>query len=104
MVLVYTHLNPMMAQYAAEMLKQQGIAVEMRNEFVTSVAGTGAPCDAWPEVWVADADKQRATGLLSSLATEVTGNPWQCPACGEMNEANFDLCWRCHSSDDAPLP
>lgn len=104
MVLVYTHVNPMMTQYAAEMLQQQGIAVELRNEFVISVAGTGAPCDAWPEVWVADVDQQLAEDLLAALTTEVVGEPWSCPDCGEMNEANFDICWRCHSSDEAPMP
>jgi hypothetical protein len=104
MELVYTHINPMMAKYAAEMLRQQGINAEMRNEFVTSVAGTGAPCDAWPEVWVADADGPLAIEFLAALASEVKGEPWQCPECHEMNEANFEICWQCHSSDKAPLP
>lgn len=99
MKLVFTHANSMMVQYAAQMMIQASIQHELRNEFVTSVMGTGAPCDAWPELWVAEEDEVRALEVLQSLSEEVEGEIWCCDLCGEMNEPNFDVCWKCHSGD-----
>lgn len=48
-------------------------------------------------LWLLEAarkeDEQRRAGIL---------RPWDCPACGEHNPANFDVCWNCASnrSDD----
>jgi len=103
-VLVYTHANPMVVQYASQLLQENGIACELRNEFVTSVIGSGAACDAWPEIWVAQDEEHKAKKLIEEMTLESQGDPWKCEVCGEINEKSFDFCWRCHSGDDDPLP
>lgn len=104
MVLVFTHVNPMLVQYAAQWLQQNGIDVELRNEFVTSVMGSGAPCDAWPEVWVDEVDEARAQDVLQRMTSEAEGEAWICTVCGEQNDASFESCWKCQSGDNSELP
>jgi hypothetical protein len=104
MELVYTHVNPMMVQYAAQLLQQHGVDCELRNQYVGSVMGSGAPCDAWPEVWVASERSARAQEIVMSMVEGSEGERWQCTACGEINEASFDVCWRCQSEGCDDLP
>ncbi len=104
MVLVFTHVNPMLVQYAAQLLRQNGIDVALRNEFVTSVMGSGAPCDAWTEVWVDEANEARALDLLQRMTSEPEGEAWVCTVCGEQNDASFEACWKCRSADSNELP
>ncbi|HSG60462.1 MAG TPA: DUF2007 domain-containing protein [Pseudomonadales bacterium] len=104
MELAYAHANPMMVQYAAQLLAQNGIVSELRNQFVTSVMGSGAPCDAWPEVWVANERLATALAILRTMTDGKEGVAWQCPACGETNDASFDVCWYCQSEGCDDLP
>jgi hypothetical protein len=103
-VLAFTHANPMIVQCAAQLLQQHGIAYEMRNEFVTSVIGSGAACDAWPELWVSEGEHARTAEVLAAMTLGDDAEPWRCDTCGELNEACFELCWRCQSAGTEELP
>lgn len=50
------------------------------------------------KVLVAETDRDRAQDVLASDAGD-TVDPeipaWTCPACGEINEAGFSVCWSC---------
>ena len=50
------------------------------------------------KVLVAETDRDRAQEVLASDAGD-TVHPeipaWTCPACGEINEAGFGVCWSC---------
>jgi len=83
-------------------LEQNGIRCYVKNEQLSGALGEVPFLECLPELWVlTDRDALRAERLLRELregATERTGN-WQCPKCGESNEAQFASCWHCGTSD-----
>ncbi len=51
---------------------------------------------------VAPEDYDRAVQLLEDDETKAaTLGPWICEACGEQNEATFEVCWNCQKPRDA---
>ncbi len=45
--------------------------------------------------------KQDASGLEPERPTPSKGSAWTCPACGEENPSNFEICWRCQENRPA---
>ncbi|MEM8981535.1 MAG: DUF2007 domain-containing protein [Pseudomonadota bacterium] len=85
-------------------LEAAGIATELRNEHLASIAGELPPISAWPELWLVDAaDLSRATALVADYIAErpPSGPPWRCTRCGSENEVQFQLCWQCGASAPA---
>jgi hypothetical protein len=80
-------------------LESNGIAAEVRGEFLTSGWGE-LPVDVC-SVWVSDdAQYDRAHALLvaflrGDFAHEFRGQNWRCPKCGEQLEGQFTECWKC---------
>jgi len=86
-------------------LESNGIAAEVRGEFLTSGWGE-LPVDVC-SVWITD-DSQydRAHALLLSflngdLAREYRGHEWRCAQCGEQLEGQFTTCWSCGAARPA---
>ena len=80
-------------------LVSQGIAAEVRGEFLTSGWGE-LPVDVC-SVWIVDeAQFEHANELLvaflkGSFARMYSGEGWSCPGCGEQLEGQFTECWSC---------
>jgi hypothetical protein len=79
-------------------LESQGIAAEVRGEFLTSGWGE-LPADVC-SVWVENDQFDRANALLvaflnGSFARQFSGQRWTCPGCGEPLEGQFTECWNC---------
>lgn len=51
------------------------------------------------ELWLPDAnDYDRATAIIEEqVLTQEPGDPWSCKKCGEENEGNFAVCWKCQT-------
>jgi membrane protease YdiL (CAAX protease family) len=73
-----------------------------------SLTPNSAPC-----VFVSDADFERANSLLVEFSdrpdTGESRDSWTCPKCHQVNEAQFDACWRCGATlvdvaDDDSIP
>ena len=79
------------------LLESQGIASQIRNEHLATIAGEIPFFETWPELWVVrDLDYDRARQLIDgATADESPATPWTCPACGEENEGQFAACWNC---------
>ena len=80
-------------------LESNGIAAEVRGEFLTSGWGE-LPVDVC-SVWITD-DRhyERAQALLVSFlkgdfAREFRDQNWRCPKCSEQIEGQFTECWKC---------
>lgn len=87
-------------EYLRGLLEQRGIAAFVRNAVnAGSAAGELTPMVAPPELWVLKPEDHAPAENLVARAladlTRVSGGPWRCPGCGEMLEAQFDVCWRC---------
>ncbi len=44
---------------------------------------------------VADADLEKARGILAAPAETAETPAWTCPQCSETIEPGFDACWQC---------
>jgi len=96
--LLYTYPDPIQAGLLSSLLESRGIATLVRHQYLSGAVGELPPDAIWPEVWVLhESDLPEATQLLAQLhaTPTATGEPWRCPHCGEMNEAQFALCWAC---------
>jgi hypothetical protein len=97
---VYRALNLPDAHIVRAMLEQSGIEAHVFNENAQSGVGQLPVTEAYPEIWLADErDLDRAKALVREFETapRVTGSV-RCPACGEENPANFQVCWSCSAS------
>jgi hypothetical protein len=97
MQIVYTALNLPDAHIVANLLQQAGIDARVFNENAQSVVGEIPIHSAMPQVWVMDgAFVARATRLIDDYRSRVPSSVTRaCPACGELNPAEFEICWNC---------
>jgi len=62
--------------------------------------------EAWPELWVAELDFDRAQELIeTAVHGEGLAEPlWTCPSCGEEVEGQFTECWNCGHEREPARP
>jgi len=78
------------------LLEQAGIETMVFNEHAQSGVGHLPVMDAWPELWVGEADAQRAAAVLEEFhRSPPVSTARACARCGEENPANFQVCWSC---------
>jgi hypothetical protein len=76
------------------LLEAKGIAAWVRYEDMIG---------DYPSVWVrASADFELVQEVVSALSSkqatiEIQSEPWYCPRCGEIIEAQFTECWQCET-------
>ena len=69
------------------------------GDYLSGAAGE-LPADICPTLWlIDDQDLGRAREVLARFLapppSDSNAVPWDCPACGEPVEGDFDLCWNC---------
>ena len=78
------------------LLAAEGIPTEVRNQHLGSVMGEIPFFETWPQLWVVnDLDYDRAQQLIEAVDDESPMAPWRCGGCGEENEGQFSVCWKC---------
>ncbi len=95
MKMIYTNENRFLVSNARNILQNEGVEVQLKNEFIGGAAGDLSPFDTWQELWVDDRDYTKAVNLLLCLEDTGSSTEWTCPACGEANGASFEVCWSC---------
>jgi len=93
--LLYTHPSIVSVTQVADALERERIESEIRNEYAAGAIGEIAPIDAWPELWVGEADWVPARRALERFNRPIDQPDWTCDRCGSSNPATFDLCWHC---------
>jgi hypothetical protein len=93
--LVYTHENLLLVSNARGLLEAAGIDTVVRNEYAGGGRGELPVFETWPELWVEDADAERAAEILRQLGADHAREEWCCDRCGESNPALFESCWHC---------
>ncbi len=81
--------------HARNLLTAAGIDSELRNQYLAGAMGELPMLETWPQLYVDDADEQRAMRVLGEATAPKAGAPWICAACGERLEPQFTSCWRC---------
>jgi hypothetical protein len=90
---VYSSFNRIAVHHAKNLLAAEGIAAEVRNEFLSSAMGELPPAECQAELWVNGAQLPLAEEILRRPA--VSGPDWCCASCGEVSGAQFAQCWKC---------
>lgn len=94
---VYTAESVIQVSHVRNLLAAEGIRTEIRNERLGGVVGEIPFLEAWPELWVAELDFDRAQELIeTAVHGEGLVEPaWTCVSCGEEVEGQFTECWNC---------
>ena len=95
---LYQAANRIEAQLLFDLLARHRIDAVVLGDYLAGAAGE-LPADIFPTLWlIDDRDLTLAQGLLAHFLSpppSPTTAPWDCPACGEQVEGDFDLCWNC---------
>jgi hypothetical protein len=98
---LYQSKDRVEAQLLKDFLASYHIHTVVHGEFLSGAVGE-LPVQPFPVLWVLEErDFDRANTLVEHfLAQESAGVNWQCVRCGESNEGQFHLCWRCSAVRD----
>ncbi|MCB1758846.1 MAG: DUF2007 domain-containing protein [Gammaproteobacteria bacterium] len=93
---LYQARDRLEAQLLADYLAGYHIRTVVHGEFLGGAAGE-LPVSPGVPLWILEErDFGRARELVDHfLARDAGREAWICPRCGERNEAEFHLCWRC---------
>lgn len=100
---VYAAADLGQAHFLRDMLANAGIDARVVGDSISAGLGFPPVGESAPCVWVRRADEAKARELLEEFEKvharphpETDPRPaWRCPSCGEMVEADFDVCWNC---------
>ena len=95
MKLVYSNESLFLVGNAKNILETHGLEVLVKNEFAQGAIGEISAFDAWPELWVEDADYKNALQVLEAALSYSGSCDWICNHCQESNDASFEVCWNC---------
>lgn len=98
MIKLYDTLDMAKFAYLKHLLETEEIPFVVRGEnFNGGAAGEVPPLVYSAEIWVRnEADFERAVGFVKRSEWRVHDNQnWICPACKEVLEGQFTLCWKC---------
>ena len=95
---IYSSFNLAAVHHARNLLEAAGIRAVVKNEMLSSAMGELPPAECQAEVWVAQAEAQRAEEVLQRTAS---GPEWTCRGCGEVLGPQFTQCWRCGAYREA---
>jgi hypothetical protein len=100
MKMLYSNENNFLVSNVRNIIESHGITTFIKNEFAQGAIGEVSAIDSWPELWVLnDADFEQAMDILESSQKSIKGEDWSCNNCSEKNDASFEICWNCQSSN-----
>lgn len=106
MIKVFEDFDITLVGYFQSVLAASGIETFLKNQFSTSGAGQLPFVEVIPQIWVLDESAaERAKALIADLQASMDNagtTAWQCPRCGEPQEAAFTNCWKCSGSRPEP--
>jgi len=92
---VYTSDDRLKAMNYKNIIENTGIKVTLKNEYT---ACGSVPGDyLWLELWVDNLDYDNSINALESLKIKANDKEWTCKSCNEINDASFEICWKCQS-------
>lgn len=88
------------AHLLAGLLARAGIDVHVFNENAHGATGEIPFTHAYPEIWlVDDRDEPAARAIIEEFEKPGSDHGQRvCPACHEINPADFAICWSCQST------
>ncbi len=90
----------------SDLLKDNGIPILVKNEFLQGAVGEIPVNECWPELWITDEGMAGRARRLVQDYLDVLEQPvrgWVCRHCGESIEGQFGCCWRCGAPATRPV-
>lgn len=102
MVKVYTGEVLALVENMKNLLKMHNIESTIKNQYLSAAVGEIPPNEAWPQLWVADQDFERAKKIVEDAERDSPESQKVliCPKCGEEVEGQFAECWNCGTDLD----
>jgi hypothetical protein len=97
MIRLYTAADLPDAYLMLGLLERHGIDARVFNENAQGGLGEIPFTQAYPEIWLLDErDLNRGRELVAQYqSASAPVAEIRCPACGEKNPENFEICWAC---------
>ena len=97
MIKAYSAANLQDAHILLGLLRAAGIDALILNANAQGGLGEIPFTHTYPEIWLErSSDLERARPLFERFERAPAGVPsLRCPACGEENPADFEICWNC---------
>jgi len=94
----YSDYDQVKVRRIKALLDDARIPCFIKNEFIQGAAGELPPHETLPEIWLIDNQwAPRAQAVVDELEANLAlnKNDWVCGNCGEVNESQFMVCWKC---------
>jgi len=101
---VYSAADITEAYFLRDVLGDAGISARVVGDSLTGMLPPGE--ETAPRLWVFRADEARSREIVKEyervhrqphLDDDRPAETWKCPTCGELVEADFELCWNCQT-------
>ena len=97
MIKIFTSSDNLLIHHYQNLLENAGISCVIKQSYLSGGVGELPPIECWPELWIEDDHLQdKAISLIQSSGNADGGEYWQCQ-CGEKQEPQFNICWKCGS-------
>lgn len=97
LVCIHRGTDPIEASLLQGLLESEGVPATITGaDLVGGYSGVPRVCDV--RLLVPRRYGDAATNVLQRYENErgrTPGDDWRCPACSEVNGANFEACWAC---------
>lgn len=102
---VYVSSDYFKANQIKSLLEDACIPCFLKNEYLQGAIGEVPPHEVSPEIWLINPkDEVRAKEIISNFEYSImraeSSVSWHCLNCGESNESQFMLCWKCQTPRD----
>lgn len=97
MKLIYRNEDRAIVYSVKNVLELNGIESQVRNEYTHTIGGGLGLDNSLAELWLLqDEEYDRAREVIEKqIIHPPQSSPWTCANCGERNEGNFRICWKC---------
>jgi len=90
-----------LVQQVRSELDAANIPYLVKNEYAGGAVGELPWQETQMELWLLDEQwLPKATQIVEALSPADFSGTWQCTACGETNDGQFSLCWKCQTVHD----
>lgn len=100
MKLIYKDENMMVIHSVKNILELNDIDCYIKNEHGHTMGAEFGLSNTLLELWLSNSDDyEKASSIIDKqIHATTTESSWTCDSCGEENDGNFGLCWKCQKA------
>jgi hypothetical protein len=99
-ICIYPAENLVEANLVKGLLTGEGIDVELKGDHLTGAMGELPPTELTVGVLISSDKKAQGQAIIDHYiscrkSADDRASDWTCADCGEINHAQFEICWQC---------